>query len=175
RPQIPIAIRGVRMLSSRLKPRVPFGRVVDDQIDDDPDADLFGMIHELDEIAERAELRMDRVIVGNVVAVVAIGRLIKRLQPEARNPEAGEIIEPPRQSREVADAISVGVDVLLDVQAIDDGILVPKVVNHYYSEGLCPSDSPTLALARRYAGSRRSRGLTRALVRHPHYRRLCLT
>src|SRR4029079_12325124 len=34
-----------------------------------------------------------------------------------------------------------------------------------HSEGLRPSDSPTRALARRFAGALRSRGLTRALVR----------
>src|SRR5262249_8641487 len=36
---------------------------------------------------------------------------------------------------------------------------------HLVSEGLRPSDSPTRALARRFAGSRRSRGLLAALVR----------
>jgi len=36
-------------------------------------------------------------------------------------------------------------------------------MNH--SEGLRPSDSPTRALARRFDGALRSRGLTRALVR----------
>src|SRR3954447_4741877 len=153
------------MLSSGLKPRMPFRRVIDDQIHDDPNADLVGMVHEVDEIAERAELRMDRVIVGDVVPVVPIGRLIKRLQPEARNSQAGEIIEPPRQSGEVADAVRVGVDVLLDVETVDDRILVPEIINHHYSEGLRPSDSLARALARRYVGSLRSRGLTRALVR----------
>src|SRR3954470_16995438 len=117
------------MLSSRLKPRMPFRRVIDDQIDDDPDADLVGMVHEVDEISERAELRMDAVVVGNVVPVVAIGRRIKRLQPEARNSKAGEVIEPSRQAGEVADAVSVCVDVLLNVEAIDHRIFVPKIID----------------------------------------------
>src|SRR4051794_37447091 len=38
------------------------------------------------------------------------------------------------------------------------------------SEGLRPSDSPTRALASRFVGSLRSRGLTRALVRLRPYR-----
>ena len=38
--------------------------------------------------------------------------------------------------------------------------------NLILTEGLRPSDSPTRALARRFDGSLRSRGLTRALVRH---------
>jgi hypothetical protein len=108
---------------------MPFRRVIDDQIDDDPDADLVGMVHEVDEISERAELRMDPVIVGNVVPVVAIGRRIERLQPEAGNSEAGEIIEASRQAGEVADTVPVCVDVLLNVEAIDHRILVPKIIN----------------------------------------------
>jgi hypothetical protein len=108
---------------------MPFRRVIDDQIDDDPDADLVGMVHEVDEISERAELRMDPVVVGNVVPVVAIGRRIKRLQPEARNSKAGEVIEPSRQAGEVADAVSVCVDVLLNVEAINNRVLVPEIVN----------------------------------------------
>ena len=76
------------------------------------------------------ELRMDAVVVGDVVPVVAIGRAVERLQPDAGDAEPGEIVEPARQADEVADAVAIAVDVLLDVQAIDDGVLVPEVVNH---------------------------------------------
>ena len=36
---------------------------------------------------------------------------------------------------------------------------------HFLSEGLCPSDSPTRSLARRFAGALRSRGSLTALAR----------
>ena len=49
------------------------GGVVDDEIDDDADAALLAAMGELDEIAERAVARIDAVIVGDVVAVVAPG------------------------------------------------------------------------------------------------------
>ncbi len=81
--------------------------VVDDQIDDDAHAELFGVVHELDEVAERSVLRVDAVVVGDVVAVVAIGRGIERLQPDAGDAEAGQVVEPPRQPVEVADAVAV--------------------------------------------------------------------
>ena len=83
------------------------GRVVDDEIDDDAHAELLGVVHELDEVAERAVLRVDAVVVGDVVAVVAVGRRVERQQPEAGDAEAGEVVEPPRQPVEVADAVAV--------------------------------------------------------------------
>ena len=48
------------------------GGVVDDEIDDDADAALLGAVGELDEVAERAVARIDAVVVGDVVAVVAL-------------------------------------------------------------------------------------------------------
>ena len=79
---------------------------------------------------KRAELRVDAVVVRHVVAVVAVGRRIERLEPEAGDAEPGEVVQPARQAVEVADAVAVAVDVLLDVEAVDDGVLVPEVVDH---------------------------------------------
>jgi hypothetical protein len=47
------------------------GCVVDNQINHDPDAPAGGLLEEFREIAERAEPRVDAVIVGDVIAVVA--------------------------------------------------------------------------------------------------------
>jgi hypothetical protein len=68
--------------------------MVHDQIDDDAHPYLVGMVHELHEIAERAVLRMHTVIVGDVVAVIAIGRGIERLQPDAGNAQSRQVVEP---------------------------------------------------------------------------------
>ena len=73
RPDIPVAIRRLRILSRRLKPVMPIRCVVDDQVDDHAQTDLLGVVHEVDELAERPELRVDAVVVRDVVAVVAIG------------------------------------------------------------------------------------------------------
>ena len=58
-------------------------RVVDDEVDDDPQAAVLRRADELDEVAERAEPRVDGVEVGDVVAVVPVGRRVERHQPEA--------------------------------------------------------------------------------------------
>ena len=54
------------------------------------------LVRELDEVAERAEARIDAVVVGDVVAVVAPRRRLERQQPEAGDAQAGEVVEPAR-------------------------------------------------------------------------------
>jgi hypothetical protein len=87
------------------------------------------MVHEVDEIAERPVPRMHAVIVGDVVAVVAVGRRIERLQPDTGDAETGQIVEPAGQALEVPDAVAAGILVGFDVETLDDGVLVPEVVD----------------------------------------------
>ncbi|MFK4562285.1 hypothetical protein ABIF95_004815 [Bradyrhizobium ottawaense] len=109
--------------------------VVDDEIDDNPDAALLAAVGELDEIAERAVTRIHAVIVGDVVAVVAAGRGLERHQPDRGDAEAMQIVEPAEQALEVADAVTVGVHIGADGKAVDHAILVPEIVDHPRSLG----------------------------------------
>jgi hypothetical protein len=104
--------------------------VVDDEIDDDAEPDLVGVVHEVHELAERPVLWMHSVVVRDIVAVVAVRRWVERLQPQARHAEAGKVVEPPREPLEIANAVAVAVDVGLDVEAVNDRVLVPEVINH---------------------------------------------
>src|SRR5262249_36363533 len=108
-------------------PGVLVGGVVDDQVDDDPDSALARLVHELDEVAQGAKARVDAVVVGDVVAPVLGGRGVKGLQPQASDPEAGDVRQALEQSAEVADAVAVTVLIGPDVQLIDDGVSVPEV------------------------------------------------
>ncbi len=54
------------------------GRVVHDEVDDDLEPALLRLLHELDEVAERAVSWIDAVVVPDVVAVVAVGRRVER-------------------------------------------------------------------------------------------------
>ena len=74
RPDIPVAIFRFRIAPRLLKPGMLVGGVIDDEIDQHADAALRGAVRELDEIAERPVSRIDAVVVGDVVAVVAAGR-----------------------------------------------------------------------------------------------------
>ena len=114
------------------------GGVVDDEIDDDANAALFAAMGELDEIAERAVAGIDTVVVGDIVAIVAAGRGLERHQPDRGDAEAVQIIEPAQQALEIADAIAVGVHIGADGQAIDDGVLVPEIVDHARAASVVP-------------------------------------
>ena len=106
------------------------GGVVDDEIDDHADAALLAAMGEFDEVAERAIARVDAVIVGDVIAIVLAGRRLERHQPDRGDAEPVQIIQPPQQSFEIADAVAIGIHVGADGQAIDHAILVPEVVDH---------------------------------------------
>nr|BFE68158.1 hypothetical protein GCM10020092_014590 [Actinoplanes digitatis] len=72
-PDVPVAVGRVRRRAGRPEPRMPVGGVVDDQVDDHPDAQVPGLVQELGEVAEGAEARIDVVEVLDVVTVVAVG------------------------------------------------------------------------------------------------------
>jgi len=41
-----------------------------------------------------------------------------------------QIVQPPQQALEVADAVAVGVHIGADGKTIENGVLVPEVVDH---------------------------------------------
>jgi hypothetical protein len=104
--------------------------VVDDEIDDHADAAHAGLLGELDEVPQRPEARIDAVVVGDVVAVVAVGGRVKGRQPDGRDPDTSQVVEAPHQPLEVPHPIAVGVHEGADVEAVKDGVLVPEVVDH---------------------------------------------
>jgi hypothetical protein len=57
-------------------------------------------------------------------------RWVERQQPQAGDAETREVGQLIRETDEIADAVAVRVDEGLDVQAIDDGVLVPEIVDH---------------------------------------------
>ena len=69
--------------------------------------------------------RMDRAVVGGVVAVVAQRRRVERQQPDRRDAEVVDVVEPRDQPAEVADAVAVRVLERADVHLVDQGVLVP--------------------------------------------------
>ena len=102
------------------------GGVVDDQLGDDADAARVRLVDEALEVVQRAVARMDVLVVGDVVAVVAQRRRIERQQPERVDAELLEVVELLRQAGEVADAVVVAVEEGADVHLVDDGVLVPE-------------------------------------------------
>ena len=83
------------------------------------------------DIGQRAVVRMDAAIIGDVVAVVAPRRGIERQQPDRIDAELGDVVELLHQARKVADAVIVRIEERFDMQLIDDRVLVPeRVLEH---------------------------------------------
>ena len=118
---------------------------------------LSRLVHELDEVAERPVARVDAVVVGDVVAVVAVRASAGTAPSQTHvDAEALEVVEPAAQPLEVADAVAVGVQERLDVEAVDDRVLVPEVAQH------APGTLLDGAAQRRFAASRQAPGSSAA-------------
>src|SRR6185312_11595928 len=109
--------------------------MVHDQVDDDPDAALGRRVGELDEIAQGAVARIDLVVVGNIVCRLLLEKKMEWHEPDRRDAQSLEIVETAHQAFEVTDPVAVGVHVGADGEAIDDGVLVPQVVDHTVAGG----------------------------------------
>src|SRR4029079_18270876 len=93
-------------------------------------AAVFGAWVKYKKTAGGAVSGIDRVVIRNVVAVVLARRFLKGHQPNRGDAEAVEIIQTPHQALEIADAVAVGIHVGADGQAVDNGVLVPEVLDH---------------------------------------------
>src|SRR6202011_988871 len=87
------------------------------------------------EIFRGPESGIDGAVVVNVIAVIAAGRGVERQQPQRGDAEVLQIAELFGQASEIADAVIVAVGEGFDVELIDDGILVPKLVGVQCRDG----------------------------------------
>jgi len=128
-PDVEIAVHGAGLgLSGALEPGMQVGGVVEDQLGDDPKPPLVGFAQKPSKIGQGAVGRMDAGVVGDVVAVVAKRRGIKRLQPQRPDPEPLQIIQPRNKTLEIAHAVPVAIGEGTHVQLIENGFLVPHTV-----------------------------------------------
>jgi hypothetical protein len=70
-PHVVVAVGPVGITPRLLEPRVRFGRVVHDEIGDDPNPTTMCRVEQVDEIVDGAELGQHLVEVADVVAAVA--------------------------------------------------------------------------------------------------------
>ena len=129
-PDVPVPLGRLAAAARLLEPRVLVRGVVDDQVCDHAHAAVVRGADELHEVAERAEPRVDVVEVDDVVAVVAVRRREERHEPYARHAEPVEMVDALGEADEVAAAVTVAVGEGLHVEAVDDRVLVPEIVDH---------------------------------------------
>jgi hypothetical protein len=88
--------------------------MINHEVDEDAHAALLGAVGKFDKIAEGAVTRIDAVVIGDVIAVVATGRGLERHQPDRRDAEAVQIVQPAHQPLEIADPVAIGIHVGAD-------------------------------------------------------------
>src|SRR5437867_5615311 len=108
------------------------GGVIHDQIKDDPHSALRGLVCEIHEVARRTVAWIDTIVVCDVITRIAIRRRLKRLQPQTSHTEARQVIETTGQAFEVADAVAVRIHERADIEAVDDCVFVPEIVDHSF-------------------------------------------
>ena len=107
------------------EPLVLVGHVVGDDVDDRADAEGEGFGDQRLGLGERAERRIDRPVVGDVVAAVGERRGVPGVVPDGVDAEVAEVAEPGAHAGEVADAVAVGVGEAAHVELVDDGVAPP--------------------------------------------------
>ena len=136
-PRVAVAVGGVapdvevapaaagRRAAGALEPGVLVGGVVQHQLGDHAQAAVVRAADELGDVAHRPVGRVDRAVVGDVVAVVAERRGVERQQPDRRDAEVLEVVQLRDQALEVADPVAAEVAERADVQLVDDRVAVP--------------------------------------------------
>src|SRR6266511_2097816 len=74
RPDVPVTVLRIGILARLLEPWMLVRCVIDHDVDEHTYAALLRAVGEFDKIADCAVARIDAVIIGHVVAVVAMGR-----------------------------------------------------------------------------------------------------
>src|SRR4051812_7696601 len=100
--------------------------VVDDELGNDPEAATVRLVDKHLEVFARAVLRVDVVIIGNVIAVILTGRRVERQEPDGVHPQVLDVVQLLGEPGEVAYAIVVSIIERPDVYLINDSVLVPK-------------------------------------------------
>jgi hypothetical protein len=107
--------------------------VVHNQIDNHSQPTIGRLPSELHKIAQRSQLRINTVVVSNVIAIVSMRRWVKRHQPDAIDAQTSNVIEAIDQPDKVSNSVSVSIHVHFDIEAVDDGIFVPQVYHDGFS------------------------------------------
>ena len=127
-PDVIVVVGVVPGLAGLLEPHALVRGVVDDEVHEDLHAALVGGVEELLEQLQVAVLRVDVIVVRDVVPVVRLGRRVDGGEPDGVAPEALDVVEFLHDAPEVSDAVAVAVLEGPAPDLIDDEVLVPAVV-----------------------------------------------
>ncbi len=142
-PHVPVAALVGAARAARAEPGMLVGGVAADEVDQHLEAEHMRARDQPVEILQRAEHRVDRAVIGDVVAEIAHRREEERRKPDGVDTERGDVVELRRHAGEVADAVAVAVAEAARIDLIDDGARPPFAVRHALRSG--PSCFPRAA------------------------------
>ena len=112
------------------KPRMLVGGVVHDKIHEHTQATLVRTVEHLFEDVKVAVIGMNAAVIGDIVAVVGVGRRVKRRKPNAVDIQRGDVIELTVHAPQIADTVAVTVAEAPRPYLIDSHLLVPAFFLH---------------------------------------------
>ena len=126
RPPVVIIPVGIVAGAARLpEPLVLVAAVVDYQVHDQLDPPLMHPGQHLLEVRYGAELGHDVAVVADVVAIVVVGRLVDRVQPDHIHAQALDIIQLLDDPPQIADAVAIAVPETARVDLVDHRFFPP--------------------------------------------------
>ena len=127
-PDVVVVLWRIRMLSGFHEPRVLVRRVVDHQVHYDPDSPLFAFRDQFFHISHGSVLRVDLLIIGNIVAIVDAWGLVDRTEPDGVNAKLLQVVQAADDPLQVANPIPVAVLERLWIDLVNDRVLPPRLL-----------------------------------------------
>ena len=118
-PDIVIAVGIIFPLAALDKPGVLVRSVIDHQIEQHLHSQLMRPVQHFFELFKRPVIGMDILVVGDVIAVIRVGRGIDRAEPDAVHAQAFNIFQLVIDAVQIADPVSVTVAEAADPDLIE--------------------------------------------------------
>ena len=126
-PDVIVVIGVVTAFQRFPEPEMLIGAVVWYQIQDQRDTPVFGFPNECLHILHGAHGRINGPVVGHIVAVIHLGRLAYRRQPDAINAQFCQIVQPGNDAGQVAYTVAVGILEAFGVNLVENSVFPPAV------------------------------------------------
>ena len=129
------------------------GGVVYDQIHDDLHAPRVGLCKQAVKILHCAKFCHDRPIIRDIIAVVIVGGLIDRRQPQDIHPEFFKIRQMRGDPVQVPDSVTIAVRKAPGINLINDRFLPPSFLFHICAMTSFSTSAMTAVLIRRLSAA----------------------
>ena len=129
-PDVVVVIGVVLPLFALQKPGVLVGRVVHHQVHKDPQAPLMGALQHLLEQLQIAVVRVDVLVVRDVVAEVRVGRGVEGREPDGVHPQALDVVQLGEHAPQIPDPVAVAVAKAAGPDLVDRHLFVPLCPRH---------------------------------------------